>query len=75
MNYTKSFLPLVKKLPIFEYKLVNVKLYSSISSEDGIVMNLSDFSKKVGTPLKFMEDLNGFDSQNLYHEIQWELEV
>jgi hypothetical protein len=38
-------------------------------------VNLSDFSKKVGTPLKFMDDLNCISFQNLYHEIQWELEV
>jgi hypothetical protein len=50
VNFTKSFLPLVKKLLIFEYKWVNVKLYSSISCEDRIVRNLSDFSKKVWTP-------------------------
>jgi hypothetical protein len=49
MNFTKSFLPLVKKLLIFEYKLVNVKLYSSISCEDKILKNLSDFCKKVST--------------------------
>jgi hypothetical protein len=56
MNFTKSFLPLVKKLPIFEYKWLNVKLYSSISCEDRILRNLSDFSRKVWTPLKFEED-------------------
>jgi hypothetical protein len=50
------FLPLVKKLPIFEYKWVNVKLYSNISCEDRILRNLSDFSRKVWTPLKFEED-------------------
>jgi hypothetical protein len=33
------------------------------------------FSKKVGTPLKFIEDLNWIWFQNLYHEIQRELEV
>jgi hypothetical protein len=50
MNFTKSFLPLVKKLQIFEYKWVSIKLYSSISSKYGILENLSDFSKKVWTP-------------------------
>jgi hypothetical protein len=47
VNFTKSFLPLVKKLPIFKYKSVNVKLYSSILCEDRILRNLSDFFKKV----------------------------
>jgi hypothetical protein len=47
MNFTKFFLPLVKKLPIFKYNRVNVKLYSSISCEDRILRNLSDFSRKV----------------------------
>jgi hypothetical protein len=57
VSFTKSFLPLVKKLPIFEYKWVNVKLYSSISCEYRIVRNLSDFFRNVWTPLKFKEDL------------------
>jgi hypothetical protein len=47
MKHTKSFLPLVKKCPIFEYKLVNVKLYLGAFYEDGILENLLDFSKKV----------------------------
>jgi hypothetical protein len=55
VNYTKSFLPLVKKLPIFEYKWVNVKLYSSISCEGEIFNNLLDFCRKVWTPLKLGE--------------------
>jgi hypothetical protein len=44
---SQSFLPLVKKLPIFEYKWVNQKLYSSIPSKHEILENLSDFTKKV----------------------------
>jgi hypothetical protein len=46
MNYTKFFLPLVKKHPIFEYKWFNVKLYLSILCEDGILKNLSYFSER-----------------------------
>jgi hypothetical protein len=66
MEYEINYLfPLVKELLIFEYTWVNVKLYSSISYEDGILENLSDFSQKVWTPSKFKEysDLNLF--QNL----------
>jgi hypothetical protein len=39
--------PLVKELPIFEYKCANVKLYSSQEWEGGLLQNLSDFSRKV----------------------------
>jgi hypothetical protein len=53
---TLSPWPLVYKLSIFEYKWVNVKLYLSISCEDGILKNLSYFFRKVWTPLKFEED-------------------
>jgi hypothetical protein len=47
INYTKALFPLVKELLIFEYKWVKINSYSSISCEDRILENLSDFSKKV----------------------------
>jgi hypothetical protein len=75
MNFTKSFLPLVKKLPIFEYKWVNVKLYLSISSEDGILKNLSDFCRKDWIPLKFKEYSKFILFQNFYLAILREYEV
>jgi hypothetical protein len=64
---TLSFLSLVKKLLIFEYKWVNIKLYSSILCEHGILKNLLDFYRKVWTTLKFKEDskLNLFQKFNL----------
>jgi hypothetical protein len=45
-------LPLVKELPIFEYKGVNVNSYSSIECEDGVLDNLLDFSQKDLNPFK-----------------------
>jgi hypothetical protein len=74
-NFTKSFLPLVKKLPIFDYKWVNVKLYSIISCEDGILKNLSDFSRNVWTTLKFEEDSKFILFQNFLLAILREFEV
>jgi hypothetical protein len=58
-------LPLVKKLPIFEYKWVNINSYSHTSCEYGILEYLSVFSKKVWSPLKFKEDSNLNLFQNL----------
>jgi hypothetical protein len=66
MKWTKYLFPLVKELPIFEYKGVNVNSYSSIECEDGILDNLSDSSRNVWTPLKFKEDSNLNLFLNLY---------
>jgi hypothetical protein len=57
--------PLIKELPIFEYKCVNLNSCSSISCEDRIFENLQDFFKKVRTPLKFKKDSNLNLFQNL----------
>jgi hypothetical protein len=37
LKFTKYLFPLVKELPIFEYKCANVKLSSSQAWEDGIL--------------------------------------
>jgi hypothetical protein len=56
LKFTKYLFPLVKKLPIFEYKWVNVNSYSIISCLDRILRNLSEFFRKVWIPLKFEEE-------------------
>jgi hypothetical protein len=53
IGYEINYLfPLVKELPIFEYMCVNKNSYLSISCEDGILGNLSNFYRKFCTLLK-----------------------
>jgi hypothetical protein len=75
LKFTKYLFPLVKELPVFEYKWVNVNLYSSISCEDKILENLLDFYRKFWIPLKFKEDSNSNLFQKLQLAILWEFEV